>query len=157
MPVHTFHAWNMEKTMVEHKAHVDELTQMTEESREKAEQAGNGKGTGKGKDMEKGKAKPSGWGNKAMALVIAVFNRNWEQVTQMAKEYASVPWMKGAIAQKTGWDLDLLLGDWPSSDPSSSGSSGSGGWHVPLISDSGECHAAAAETLDNPWSEDNGA
>ena len=148
MPVHTFHAWNMEKTMVEHKAHVDELTQMTEESREKAEQAGNGKGTGKGKDKEKGKNKQSGWGNRAMALVIAVLNKNWEQVTKIAHEYASIPWMKGAIEQKTGWDLSLMMGDWGSSGSSSS-------WTFPLIQGSDEC--GDAETLDNPWGDDSGA
>ena len=157
MPVHTFYNLSMQKTMADHNAHVDELTQMTEESREKAEQAGNGKGTGKGKDMEKGKAKPSGWGNKAMALVMAVLEKNWVQVTKIAYEYASVPWMKGAIEQKTGWDLNLILHDWASSDPSSSGSSRSGGWPVPLISDSDECHAAAEETLDYTWSEENDA
>ena len=148
MPVHTFYAWSMEKTMAEHKAHVDELTQMTEESREKAEQAGNGKGTGKGKDMEKGKAKPSGWGNKAMALVMAVLEKNWVQVTKIAYEYASVPWMKGAIEQRTGWDLDLMFRDEAPSESSCA-------WTLPSIPAADEC--GADETWDNPWGDDSGA
>ena len=151
MPVHTFHAYAMEKMRVDHNAQVDELSKMAVEWQEKAEQAGNGKGMGKGKDKEKGKAKQSGWGNRAMALVMAVLEKNWVQVTKIAHEYASIPWMKGAIEQKTGWDLSLMMGD-----STSSGSSCSAGWTFPLISDSGECHADA-ETLDNPWGDDSGA
>ena len=148
MPVHTFHAYVMEKMRVDHNAQVDELSKMAVEWQENAEQAGNGKGTGKGKDKEKGKTKQSGWGNRAMALAIAVLNKNWEQVTKIAHEYASIPWMRGAIEQKTGWDLNLMMGDWGSSGSSSS-------WTFPLIQGSDEC--GAAETLDNPWGEDNGA
>ena len=150
MPVHTFHAYAMEKMRVEHEAQVSELSQMAIEWQEKAEQAGNGKGAGKGKDKEKGKSKhaQSGWGNKAMALVIAVFNRNWEQVTQMAKEYASVPWMRGAIEQKTGWDLDLMFRDEAPSESSCA-------WTLPSIPAADEC--GADETWDNPWGDDSGA
>ena len=148
MPVHTFHAYAMEKMMVEHKAQVDELSQMAVEWQEKAEQAGNGKGTGKGKDKEKGKNKQSGWGNRAMALVIAVLNKNWEQVTKIAHEYASIPWMRGAIEQKTGWDLDLMFRDEAPSESSCV-------WTLPSIPAADEC--GADETWDNPWGGDSGA